>query len=108
MAEDQQQQQAVQLAEQLESLAGATTALAQEVEVLRQWHPLYGSIRPVLWRGFVQGVASGMGRAVGATVLVAVLVWLLSGIQLVPVLGEWIAQLLDAIRSAQEMIPGLR
>ncbi len=72
---------------------------------MQQWHPLAGSIRHVLWRNFLRGVAFGLGQTVGAVLLLALLAWLLSQLQVVPVLGEWIARLLEAIQTAQK---GLR
>lgn len=86
--------------EQLERLTTVITALTQEVERLQEWHPLAGSLPHVLWRSFLQGIASGLGRAVGATVLVALLVWLLGRLQVVPVMGAWIARLLETIQAA--------
>jgi len=101
-AEERKGQEEEPLVEELERLTEATTALAQEVERLQEWHPLAGQLRSLLWRSFLQGVASGVGRAVGATAVLALLVWLVARLQVVPVLGEWIARLLEAIRSAQQ------
>jgi len=91
-----------QLIEQLEHLAAVTKALAQEVNQLQQWHPLAGGLRHLLWRSFLQGTASGLGRAVGATVVLALLVWLLGQLEVVPVLGAWIVQLAETIRETQQ------
>jgi len=88
--------------EQLERLATVVTALTQEVERLQEWHPLAGSLRRLLWRSFLQGIASGLGRAVGATLILALLVWLLGRLQVVPVVGAWIARLLETIQAAQQ------
>lgn len=93
------------LVERLEELTTATRALAREVERLQRWHPLAGDIRHILWRNFLRGVAFGLGQTVGAVLLVGILAWLLSQLEVVPVLGEWIARLWEAIRTAQE---GLR
>ena len=101
MADNGERQQEEQLVEQLERLAAVTTVLAQEVERLQQWRPLSGRLRRLLWRSFLQGTASGLGRAVGATVMLTLLIWLLGGLQVVPVLGVWIARLLEAIQVAQ-------
>ena len=90
------------LSEQLERLAAVITALTREVEQLQQWHPLAGRLRWLLWRSFLQGIAGGIGRAVGATVVLGLLVWLLSRLQVVPVLGVWIARLMEAIQAAQQ------
>ncbi len=91
-----------QLIEQLEHLAAVTKALTQEVEQLQQWHPLAGGLRHLLWRSFLQGIASGLGRAVGATVVLALLVWLLGQLEVVPVLGAWIVRLAETIQEAQQ------
>jgi len=93
------------LVERLEELTTATRALAREVERLQRWHSLAGDIRHVLWRNFLRGVAFGLGQTVGAVLLVGILAWLLSRLEVVPVVGEWIARLWEAIRTAQE---GLR
>ncbi len=93
------------LVERLEELAAATRALTQEVERLQRWHPLAGDVRHVLWRNFLRGMAFGLGQTVGAVLLVGVLVWLLSQLEVVPVLGEWIARLLEAIQAAQGRLP---
>ena len=100
MADDGEHQREERPVEQLECLTSVITALAQEVERLRQWHPLSGSLRRLLWRSFLQGIASGLGRAMGATVILALLVWLLGRLQVVPVLGTWIARLLETIQTA--------
>lgn len=90
-----------ELVEQMERLAAVTGSLIQAVKRLRRLHPLLGSLRLLLWRGFLYGVAHGLGYAVGATLIVALLVWLLAKLQVVPILGDWIAQLLQAIEAAQ-------
>ena len=100
MADNEDHQRKERPVEQPERLTSVITALAQEVERLRQWHPLSGSLHPLLWRSFFLGIASGLGRAVGATVILALLVWLLGRLQVVPVLGVWIARLLETIQTA--------
>jgi len=102
MADGEEQQQDERLVKQLERMTTTATALAREVERLQRWHPLAGDQRRLLWRSFLQGVAGGLGRAVGATVIVALLVWLAGQLQVVPGLGGWIARLIEAIRSAQQ------
>jgi len=90
------------LVKQLEHLATVTKALTQEVEHLQRWHPLAGSLRLVLWRNFLRGIAGGLGQTVGATVILALLVWLVGRLQVVPVLGVWIARILEEIQVAQQ------
>lgn len=82
-------------------LAAVVAALTQEVARLQKWPPIYGDLRRLLWRSLLQGIANGLGQAIGATVVVAALVWLLGKLEIVPVLGVWIARLLEAIQQAQ-------
>jgi len=54
-----------------------------------------------LWRillyQFLRGLAFGLGTALGATVLVSLLVWWLSQFEFLPIIGEWAAQLVNQI-----------
>lgn len=87
---------------QLERVSATLTALTKEVGRLQRWQPLVGNLRRQLWQSFILGIASGLGRAVGATVILALLVWLIGQLKLVPGLGRWVAQLLEAIQAAQQ------
>lgn len=54
----------------------------------------------VLWTNFVRGVASGLGMAVGFTILGALLIYLLKsmvGLNL-PLIGQFIAQLVKIVQ----------
>lgn len=44
-----------------------------------------------------RGLAFGFGSVLGATFLVSILVYLLSNIDFIPILGEWGAQIADDI-----------
>ena len=99
---DSKEQQDKQGVGQLERMSTTLTALTQEVERLQGWQPLTGDLRRRLWQSFVLGIASGLGRAVGATVILALLVWLMGQLELVPGLGEWVARLIEAIQAAQQ------
>jgi hypothetical protein len=103
MTEDvqEEEQQGQPLVEQVERLTATTESLTRAVERLQRWHPLLGDLSLLLWRGFLYGVAHGLGYAVGATLIVAALIWLLSQLQVVPILGEWIAHLREAIEASQ-------
>ena len=46
-----------------------------------------------------RGLAFGLGSVIGASFLVSVLVYSLSQIDFIPVLGDWAAQIADQIRS---------
>ena len=96
------EQQEKRLIEQLEHIAAVTEKLTQEVERLQRWHPLAGNLRHLLGRSFLRGVAWGLGHTVGATVILALLVWLLGRLQVVPVLGAWIVRVMEAVQAARQ------
>ena len=56
-----------------------------------------------LWRivlyQFLRGLAFGLGTALGATVLVSLLVWWLSQFEFLPIIGEWAAELVNEIEN---------
>lgn len=99
---DSDEWQKERLIERLELMAAVTERLAQEVERLQRWHPLAGDLRHLLWRSFLRGVAWGLGHTVGATLILALLVWLLGRLQVVPVLGAWIVRVMEAVQAAQQ------
>jgi len=91
-----------QMVGQLEQVSATLTALTQEVERLQKWQPLVGNLRRRLWQSFALGIASGLGRTLGATIVLALLVWLIGKLKLVPGLGRWVAQLIEAIQAVQQ------
>lgn len=52
--------------------------------------------RMVSWN-FARGLSFGLGSVIGATILVAVLVKLLSSIDFIPVIGDWATQIIEDI-----------
>jgi hypothetical protein len=89
------------LAEATDRVASAASDLAQEVARIQEWQPPHIATRRRLWHSFLLGIAGGLGRALGATVILALLIWLLGRLEFMPVLGGWIGRLLDVIESAQ-------
>ncbi len=53
---------------------------------------------------FVNGVFSGLGYVVGASIVFTVIVYLLGKINLVPVIGEWLGAVLQ--QAITSMTPG--
>ena len=45
---------------------------------------------------FLIGIFSGLGSVIGATLVVAIVVSLLSHVQVIPILGNWIGQIAAA------------
>lgn len=52
-----------------------------------------------LWFQFLRGLAFGLGSAIGATLLVSMLVWWLSQIEFIPILGGWATEIIDQIET---------
>ena len=51
---------------------------------------------------FLKGAAFGLGSVVGATVVVSLLVYLISQIELLPIIGEWVRAVLDVVKQEPE------
>jgi GAF domain-containing protein len=88
-----------------------TDALAEELRALRaelallnshRFVRIHNSLPRLLAFGFARGLAVGLGTVLGATVLLSVIVWSLSQIEFLPIIGDWAAQIAEQMRAAQE------
>lgn len=86
--------------------ASERASLATEVQLLREEVAQMNTHRFIrlhdsLWKlGLFQlyrGLAFGLGSVLGATLLVSILVRMLGTIDFIPVLGEWVAQIIEQI-----------
>lgn len=80
---------------QPQTLEGEVRALRQELTFLRQ-HKMFlihQSVPRVLIFRFAVGMAVGLGTVIGATVLLSVIIWALSQIEFLPIIGDWSAQI---------------
>lgn len=57
----------------------------------------YGSTRRQLLLQFMKGAAFGLGSVIGATVFVSLIIYLLSQVAFLPIIGEWIKVILEEI-----------
>jgi hypothetical protein len=74
-------------------------ALRQELTLMREhkmFH-LYQSVPRILLFRFASGMAVGLGTVIGATVLLSLIIWSLSQIEFIPIIGDW------AVRIATEI-----
>jgi len=85
--------------DEIVQLTQALTKLTQVVE--RVCGPRYFEMverpRRFLFYNFLGGVIRGLGGAIGATLMMALLFYLLSRLQWVPVIGRWIAEILKIV-----------
>jgi hypothetical protein len=77
------------------SLEAEVRALRRELAFLRehQMFVLYQSVPRVLLFRFATGMAVGLGTVIGATVLLSLIVWSLSQIEFIPIIGDWAAEI---------------
>ena len=85
-------------------LADEVRALRTEVAQLNshRFVRIHNNLPRLLAFNFARGLAVGLGTVLGATVLLSVLVWSLSQIEFLPIIGEWAAEIAQQMRSAQE------
>ena len=78
-------------------------ALTEEVRKLNEHR--FIRVQNSYWRlityQFVRGLAFGLGTLMGATVLVSLLAWWASQFSFVPVLGEWLNQIVQEMEAGR-------
>ncbi|MBO6790653.1 MAG: hypothetical protein HRT60_08570 [Dinoroseobacter sp.] len=86
-----------------ENLAEEVDALRLEIAKLNDQRFLRSQATwfGLLWYNFLRGLALGLGSVVGATLLVSVLVYMLSSIDFVPVIGEWANEIIAVIEARE-------
>jgi hypothetical protein len=84
-----------------DDLAREVAALRAQVETLNRHRYLrvMNSLPRMLAYSFARGLAVGLGTVLGASVLLSLLVWALSTINFIPVIGEWATQIVNEINS---------
>ena len=60
---------------------------------------IYNSIWRIIGISLIQGLASGLGWIIGATLLVSTFTFFLSQIEFVPIIGEWVSKIIQEIKS---------
>ncbi len=77
--------------------------LREEVAMLNahRFIRVQNSIPRLLAFNFARGLAFGFGTVVGASFLVSVVVYSLSQIDFIPVIGEWASQIADQIQTGR-------
>ncbi|HKL46186.1 MAG TPA: DUF5665 domain-containing protein [Roseovarius sp.] len=90
--------------ESREDLTEEVRALRAELQTLNKHRfvRIHNNIPRLLAFNFARGLAVGLGTVLGATVLLSLIVWALSQIEFLPIIGEWASQIAEQMRSAQE------
>ncbi len=102
--ENQEESKQQQNQELLEQLLQQSNQINAQLEQLNN-HKLiqtYNSIPRLLWFHLLKGTALGLGSVLGATVVLSSLVYVLSQIEFIPVIGDWISEIIKVVQAPQE------
>jgi len=90
--------------ETTEDLASELHALRRELRLLNshRFVRIHNNMPRLLAFNFARGLAVGLGTVLGASVLLSVVVWSLSQIEFLPIIGEWAAEISEQMQSAQQ------
>lgn len=89
---------------QIEQVLEHTKHIQCELEKLNN-HKLvrtYNSIPRLLWFNLLKGVSLGLGSVLGATVVLSTLIYILSQMEFIPIIGEWITAILEVVQQEPE------
>lgn len=93
--------------EYVEQLENRIVGLTHEVSQLRdllerlqiqQYVRALLSVRHIMWANLLSGVFSGLGAVVGATLGVALLVYILGRLEVVPVIGRFVSEIVKIVQ----------
>lgn len=86
-----------------DELKHAVERLTQEVERLNthRFVTLHNSPWKLWMFQLVRGMAFGLGTVIGATLLVSLLAWWVSQFEFIPVIGEWLHQIVQEMESGR-------
>lgn len=85
------------------ALAKEVKDLAAEIGRLKKMDFMQVFNHPVkfLWYSFLKGLMVGLGSVLGASVLVAIVIYLLAQVRLVPILGDIVQGVINQIQNEQ-------
>ncbi len=61
----------------------------------------YNSLPRFIWFSLVKGIAVGLGSVLGATVVLSFLVYILSQMEFIPIIGEWVSAILEVVKGPE-------
>ena len=85
------------------TLVESITTLTELIRQIRseKYLQMVDNRKKFLFYNFIAGLARGVGWALGATVVLGFVVWILSHLINVPLLGDWIGSIIDYIQEAR-------
>ena len=93
-----------ELPHHLKALADEVRKLRELLERLRlqQYIQNLLNTRRLAWIGLMYGVLGGLGAVLGATLVLALIIWILSRLEVLPYIGKFIA---DIVRIVKQQKP---
>jgi threonine/homoserine/homoserine lactone efflux protein len=58
----------------------------------------YANPKRFLWFGFLRGIVYGLGIFIGGTIVVALVIWVLSQFNQVPVIGPFVEKIVEIVK----------
>ena len=74
-----------------------------EVEVGKGYTKIHLSTGKMIVNNFLGGLAWGFGTVLGATIVAALVLFILSKLDTVPVIGDFISRILDQVNTRQPL-----
>ncbi len=71
-------------------------------ETVEDFHSYLQSPWRLIWLNFVGGIFRGLGTAIGATVVFAILLWILASLVDVPLIGDYVMTVQDEVKGYAE------
>lgn len=85
-------------AKQLEKTDYEKLGKAVEASLVKNYIQLLSSSRHLIWSSFVRGIFTGLGTVIGATLVVALLLWILSFFGTFPIIGEFFRSVGESLK----------
>jgi len=87
------------LLKEIKTLNAQNRELAKEVKKIKKLEFMKVFKHPIkfIWFSFLKGLMIGFGSVLGASVLVAVFIYLLSTISFVPFIGDFVQDVIDEV-----------
>lgn len=94
------EQSEVTQAQMWQHLYEQTTKINDQLEKLNNHNLVvtYNSLPRFIWFSLLKGIAVGLGSVLGATVVLSALVFVLSQIEFIPVIGEWVSSIIEVVQ----------
>lgn len=89
-----------ELDKRLRQLTHEVQSLREYLQELRlqQYIQALLNTRRIALMSFLSGIMSGLGAVIGATLVLSLLVYILGRLEVLPVIGDWVAQIVKIVR----------